>query len=274
MIAAILKTEPAPLTQYLPEAPAELQWIVSKALRKDREERYQTSKEMLSDLRELREKIQIQSKLEQSQAPGPRASALTGSAIDQAVETSEAAVRRTSSAEYLIGEIKRHKRGAAIALVAIVIAITGGLFGLSKLIGQKTAAPPQPIKIVKLTSTGRAARAAISPDGKYVAHVVDDAGQQSIWVRHIATGSNVQIVPPAEVWDPIRGTRLTFSPDGSYVYYYRGAKNETAGTIYQVPVLGGASKKLLDGVAFAFALSPDGKRLAFMRLLPDKAKES
>ena len=264
VIAAILKTEPAPLTQYVPEAPAELQWIVSKALRKDREERYQSSKEMLNDLRELREKLQLQAKLEQSQPPEARRSALT--------ETSEATPRRTSSSEYLIGEIKRHKRGAAIALLAIVIAIAGGLFALSRLIGQKPTAPSQPMKIVKLTSTGKAVRAAISPDGKYVAHVVEDAGQQSIWVRHIATGSNVQIVPPAEVWDPIRGTRLTFSPDGSYVYYYRGAKNDGLGAIYQVPVLGGASKKLLDGVAFAFTLSADGKRLAFMRPSEDKSE--
>jgi len=256
VIAAILKTEPAPLTHYLPEAPAELQWIVSKALRKDREERYQTSKEMLGDLRELREKIQIQAKLE----PGASAAAK-----NQAVETSDAAVRRTSSAEYIVSEIKRHKRGAAIALVVIVIAIVGGLFTLSKLIGQRPAAPSQPIKIVKLTSTGKAARAAISPDGKYVAHVMEDAGQQSIWVRHIATGSNVQIVPPAEIGDQFRGTRLTFSPDGSYVYYYRGAKNDGSGAIYQVPVLGGTSKRLLVGVGFAFTGSSDGKRLAFVR---------
>ena len=60
VIAAIWQKEPAPLIRYEPEASTELQWLVNKALRKDREERYQTVKEMLSDLREMKEELQHQ----------------------------------------------------------------------------------------------------------------------------------------------------------------------------------------------------------------------
>jgi serine/threonine-protein kinase len=60
-IAAILDNEPAPLSKK--EIPAELNWITRKALRKDRDERYQTIKEMLSDLREVRQDLEVRARL-------------------------------------------------------------------------------------------------------------------------------------------------------------------------------------------------------------------
>ena len=96
------------------------------------------------------------------------------------------------------------------------------------------------MKITRLTDTGKAGHAAISPDGKYVVHVKQDAGQQSLWVRHITTGSNVQIIPPADV----RYGRMTFTPDGGYVYFMKQEKGEPNFSLHQVPVLGGESKKL------------------------------
>ena len=49
--------------------------------------------------------------------------------------------------------------------------------------------------MTRLTSDGKASDAAISPDGKYVVYVNDDNGRQSLWVRQVATGSDVQIIP-------------------------------------------------------------------------------
>jgi hypothetical protein len=57
-----LKSEPPPLGQYLPEAPAGLERIVKKALRKDREERYQTIKDLLVDLKGLRQELEVRTK--------------------------------------------------------------------------------------------------------------------------------------------------------------------------------------------------------------------
>jgi Tol biopolymer transport system component len=54
VIAAIPEQEPLPLAHYLPEAPPELQLIVNKALRTNKEERYQTIAELLLDLRRVR----------------------------------------------------------------------------------------------------------------------------------------------------------------------------------------------------------------------------
>src|SRR5439155_22168969 len=57
IIVSILEKEPAPLADYWPEVPAELQSIVSRALRKDRQERYQKIEELLVDLKNLKQKI-------------------------------------------------------------------------------------------------------------------------------------------------------------------------------------------------------------------------
>jgi len=122
------------------------------------------------------------------------------------------------------------------------------------------------IRITRVTTSGNAASAAISPDGKYLAYVVNDSGQQSLWIRQIATSSNIQIVPPADA----RCYGLTFSPDGNYVYYISTSKGRSA--LNQVPSLGGPVRRLMDGVGGAVAFSPDSKQIAFVRGAPDQGE--
>src|SRR6185436_18261036 len=62
VLAAIIDKEPPPLSSYLPSAPAELQRIVSKTLRKDREERYQTVKDLLIDLKSLKQDLEVETR--------------------------------------------------------------------------------------------------------------------------------------------------------------------------------------------------------------------
>ena len=144
-----------------------------------------------------------------------------------------------------------------------VLVVAGIGFGIYKFAtGKQTGSAPsfESMKITKLTDTGKAGSAAISPDGKYVVHVKED-GQQSLWVRHIATGSNVQIIPPAEL---VYG-RTTFSPVGSYIYFIRRGIGERNYVLYQVPVLGGDLKKLNPHVNSPVTFSPDGQRIGFVR---------
>jgi Tol biopolymer transport system component/DNA-binding winged helix-turn-helix (wHTH) protein len=145
----------------------------------------------------------------------------------------------------------------AVALVVVVA------FSLFKFFGTKATAFSR-IKLTRFTTTGRATRAAISPDGKYLTYVVDDAGQKSVWLRQVATGKDLQIVPPARI-EFFYG--LTFSHDGNYIYYVNQEMNRL-GMLYQVPSLGGTSTKLLDDVDSPVTLSPDDKRLAFIRCFP------
>src|SRR5262245_42616580 len=136
--AAILEREPAPLTHYVPEVPRELKHLVSKALRKDRDERYQTVKDFLIDLKALKRELEFEARLERSIQPGVR-SGVTGSKSSgqTAPETGQAEVAATgpaasaptiSSAKILLGELKRHKLGVIIALAISVIAGAAGIY--------------------------------------------------------------------------------------------------------------------------------------------------
>jgi eukaryotic-like serine/threonine-protein kinase len=276
MIVSILDREPLPLARYCVEAQTELEWIVKKALCKDREERYQTIKDFAVDLRRLKQELEFRTKLERSSPSGDGASVTVSGG--RTISNGGAAAARTgelgtpthtaSSAEYLISEIRRHKGGAALTLAALVIVLAASAFILHKVFWEGMhSAPFQNMRISRLTNTGRASGAAISPDGKYVVHIVSEAGQQSLWVRQVATSSNVQIVPPAEV----QYGGLTFSNDGDFVYYVMLEKSPPA-SLYQVPTLGGTARKLIEGVASPISISPDGKQLAFVRDYPGQGE--
>src|SRR5437762_1640676 len=68
VMASILGTEPPPLTSAIAQTPAELEQIVSKALDKEREERYQSAHELLDALQDLRHKLEFKAELERSTA--------------------------------------------------------------------------------------------------------------------------------------------------------------------------------------------------------------
>lgn len=72
VIAAVMNADPRPLDSIAPHIPAELNRIVHKTLRKKRDERYQLTRELLNDLKDLRDKLQSEAKLERTAAPGQR----------------------------------------------------------------------------------------------------------------------------------------------------------------------------------------------------------
>jgi eukaryotic-like serine/threonine-protein kinase len=69
VMTSILEKEPPPLTSHIKQTPPELQQIISKTLRKDRTERYQTASEMLESLKNLRRKLELSGELERSTTP-------------------------------------------------------------------------------------------------------------------------------------------------------------------------------------------------------------
>ena len=133
VIVAITQKQPPPLARFAPNVPAELDWIVMKALRKDRDERYQTVKELLTDLRRLKQRLEFESELERSAAPA----SFTGSTItappttpERAMPTAEKTISHVSNAEYIATGIKRHKLAAAAIIALLVIVGTGSVFYL------------------------------------------------------------------------------------------------------------------------------------------------
>ena len=286
-VVAILDEEPPPLARFMPDAPEALQEIVTDALTKDRDARFQTAKQMLAKLQRLKSRLDAGAHLDHSVAPNAasQANASTGwlgagtpptvSAPGQTTGGAGAppadTVPSAASVEEVVDRIMRRRAAKAVAVVSgllLALLVVAGLVKLFTRPAARDAAASSfaAMKIERLTDTGKAGSVAISPDGKLVVHVMEDAGQQSLWVRHIATGSNVQIIAPAEV----NYGRMTFTPDGNYVYFNRRPKGTQTAALYSVAVFGGEPKKLAESVDSAVTFAPGGRQMAFVRNHPVK----
>jgi Tol biopolymer transport system component/tRNA A-37 threonylcarbamoyl transferase component Bud32 len=279
VISMIIQQEAPPLRRYAPGVPDELERIVMKALENRRDDRYQSMKEMLVDLRRLGRRLERGAEGGRSDAPAAGAATTSASTPTRASGRQNAApagteessrAPETSSAEHPGGRLRRHKSAAALASVALAIAIAAALaaaFIVHRLPGRKPP-PFQSIRIEKLTNIGNATTAQISPDGQYVAHAVYEGGKYSLRVWHVSTKSGVEIVPPTE--DSLAVS--TFSPDSRYIYFHRGAGGQVA--LHRVAVLGGATKKIMERAGFGITFSSDGKRFAFVRPGPGPGETS
>ena len=123
-LSLILQKEPVPLTRYVTDVPAEVERIVSKALTKDREERYQTAKDLLIDLRTLKRKLDFDAQIDRT-APPESASSIRTASGTRATPTTPTVEPHASSAEYIVSGIKQHKGAAALAALVLVVAIVG-----------------------------------------------------------------------------------------------------------------------------------------------------
>ena len=124
-VSNILQKEPAPLTRYIKDVPAELERIVGKSLTKNREERYQTAKDLLIDLRNLKRRLEVDAELDRTVPSELRVPLMTASGPSQASVASSASVPAASSAEYIFSGLKQHKIAAGIAVVIILAVVVG-----------------------------------------------------------------------------------------------------------------------------------------------------
>ena len=152
------------------------------------------------------------------------------------------------------------------------VLVIAAAFGVYKLIGKNTPAiDTRNINIRQLTDHGQAVGfAAVSSDGKMIVYGRRE-GERSLRVKQIVTGSEVTVVPPQSGFF---GSGATFTPDGNYLYYmHQDPANPNSFNIYAVPALGGTSRQIVSDVASAVAFSPDGKRMAYRRIIPDKGDD-
>lgn len=263
-LASILRTEPPPLSHTNAGIPSELTRIVTKCLKKDREERYQVVKDLWLDLKALKQELEFQNVMRGSEAPElTRASSVARkpTTIQSQPQTTVQRSGIGTITESLSIEIKRHKFGAAIVFGIIAVVVAAGAFGIYKLVNRENkVAHFQDVNLARLTNSGNAIDATISPDGKYIVYALSDRSSQSLWIRQVSTANDKLIVQPARVGY----FGLTFSPDGSEIYYAVKA-NLDAGTLYRIPTLGGTPVKLLEKIDGPISFSPDGKQFVLVR---------
>ena len=222
------------------------------------DENRQTTEFLPLDLKDGEQESDFQDKLESTAEPNrqdPKTQIISTTTGDD--------LHATSGTEDVNGKIKRHKKSIIAAVAALLLTIGGIGLGYYFLNGNKSPFIFQAGQVTRLTSSGRIKAATISPDGKFVIYAQEENNQQqSLWMQHIGSESNVQIAPPAN----IEFRSLDISPDSNSLFYL-----DASGTLYRTAILGGSPKKVTDGLGNFFgnqiSISPDSGQIAFIRRL-------
>jgi Tol biopolymer transport system component len=274
---AILELDPAPALQINSALPPKLDEIIQKALEKDRDLRYQSAADLRGDLKRLKRDTESGRKPAQAASSGSAsvAAAASDSWLGVTAGGLPAAVssQTSSQASAAVAAVSRHKLGTGLAAFLALIVLLAAGYGVYSLLSRNRAQPFSNFSVTKVTETGDAVDAALSPDGKYILSLVrakTDNGLASLWLRNVPTNSMTQVQPPADVWY----NGLRFSPDGNYFYSVHSEPgNPELKYLYRTPLLGGTPERLSADVDSNITFSPDGRKLAFMRYdNPDPGK--
>jgi len=225
--AAILWERPVLPREHRGDVPPRLEDIILKTIEKDPADRTQTATELRADLRRFKREVEL-----------PAA----GAASKEGVGT------------------RRRVVAVAAGVLVIALAAVGYLQwrgGFTR--GVRSNALLEGLQLSQVTSTGTAWRPTLSPDGKYVVYVKRDNFNRSLRVRQLGTDRDVELVAS----DGVNLQAATVTPDGGFVDFLRGKGG--APTLWRVPFLGGAPKRLIDNVNSPIGWSPDGKHFAFVR---------
>jgi serine/threonine protein kinase len=259
---AILHKAPVLPTRLNPELPGELERIIHKALEKDQRLRYQHASDLRADLQRLKRDTDsgrmavVQSGQHAPAAPG--------------VSPQDSSASRASESSAVVEAAKQHKFGLAAVAVVVLVLIAAAGYGLYSFLSSTAHRPFENFTITQVTNNGKTIATAISPDAKYLLSVIDDNGKQSLWLRHVPTNSDTQVIAPADAIYQ----NLAFSPNGDYIYFLRAVdKVGESYNLLRASVLGGAPQVIVQNVDTRVTFSPDGQRFAFMRgMYPDVGK--
>ena len=170
---------------------------------------------------------------------------------EQAIHLSDGPSTDPNKARFLIAA------ALMIALAGVIIGVWNQRISSGEGKGIDGRSPiASPLRLEKLTQTGQSRQVAISADGKYIAYTRIIEGKAGIWLRQLATNTNIEIVPATGV---LYG--LAFANVDESLYFVRGDPTE----LCRVSLLGGVPTKLIDAVEGNFSISSDDRQIAFIR---------
>ncbi len=174
-----------------------------------------------------------------------------------------ASVASSSSGLAPVQGTSPHRWWPVLAIAGVVLAALVTMLIFEPWAEPRNARAPDSSRsaaMTRLTSTGQVARAAISPDGRVVALL--SSRDNSIRVHQVATDGEIELLPP----DEDRYSALAIGPNGDYVYFVR--RQMSYGRLWRVPLLGGEPQEAIADIDSDFSFSPDGSRVAFLRIVP------
>jgi len=250
----ILNRAPTPPLRLNPALPPKVEDIIGKLLEKDRDLRYQSAAELVTDLKRLKRDT------ESGREPAHESGAVKVSSAGVPVARDEHA-----SSSSVLAAAREHKTGLGVIALVVLLLVAAAAFGVYSLFFAARSLPFQSIKISKVSGTHNAIIGAMSPDGNYLAYALNNEGNESLWLRHLSSESNVQIIPPQRV----AYRALRFSPDGSHIYYSHTSLASGQASqeydLYRIPVLGGTPQLLVKDIDSNPSFSHDGQHFVFLR---------
>lgn len=234
LVSNLLKTEPLPITELKPDVPFLLARLITKCLNKDRRQRFQSMREVRAVLEEIKAAL-------------------------------EAGISMDSGSRFLVAKRQKRLSPSWMFLILSLIAIGLAVFALYYFVPQQ-AAPPinfANVTLRQLSQTNNVVYAHITPDGKSIVYnTIGDNEDRALYIRRVEDKNSLQLLTPhrAQFWGG-----MTVSPDGSQIYYITAEPDARTGTLYRISSLGGTPRKLVEGVNDLGSLSPDGKRVLFVR---------
>lgn len=256
-IAAILDSQPAPF-RFPKNVPKDLQEILSRALEKNRDERYQTVTKFATDLKVLRNRLLKRTDKALDSYPVRGDEQQTQKIVQSSLFT-RLKSQALSTTDFLLTGIRTHKKTAVFTGVTGVLVLLFFLPTGSRYLRNWLNPPQQSMTWV--TNAGTSVFAAVSRDGKWIVHTDERGGNQRLVLINTATSTPSEIAAAASV----RYVGITFSQDGNWLYFTRFYKGN--GSVYRLALPGGAPPvKIKDDVDSPISFSPKEDRFAFVRL--------
>ena len=219
-LTAIIREEPEPLGTLSPQTPGPFRWLIERCLAKDANDRFASTKDLARELESIKSHLS----------------------------------ELSSSKDAMVTERHPKRRVIPLAVLATITVASIAVAGTLWWGRTRTTETPE---LRFLTYSGHDSSPAASPDGKTIAFSSDRDGTRRIWLKDLASASEVALSSGPN------DNFARFSPDGSMILFSRTDAGHTS--LFRLAIIGGEPRKLADDVVSGGDWSPDGAQIVFLR---------